>query len=105
MKSILLMLAGAALSMAGNQTAAFTGVVTDSMCNKNHAMMKISPDSKCVQDCVKGGYKYALLVGDKVYKLSDQAKPAPFAAKKVTIKGTLYEKTQILTVDSIEAVK
>ena len=105
MKSMMLMLMAAGLSMAANKTATFTGVITDSMCNKDHAMMKISPDSKCVQDCVKNGYKYALVVGDQVYKLSDQAKPAAFAAKKVKIKGTLYEKTQILTVDSIEAVK
>lgn len=105
MKSMMLMLIAAGLSMAANKTATFTGVITDSMCKKDHAMMKISPDSKCVQDCVKNGYKYALVVGDQVYRLSDQAKPAAFAAKKVTIKGTLYEKTQILTVDSIAAAK
>lgn len=95
----------AALAMADNRAGSFTGIVTDTMCGKDHAMMKITPDSKCVQECAKGGYKYALVEGTNVYPLSDQAKPAQFAGKKVTVKGTLYEKTKILKVDSIEAAK
>ena len=98
-----LMLAGAALVAAAPQT--FTGVITDSMCGKNHAMMKVSPDSKCVTDCVKAGSKYALLSGDNVYVLSDQQAPAKFAAQKVKVTGTLDAKTKVINVNSIAAAK
>ena len=65
--------------------------------------MKVSPDSKCVVECVKGdkNTKYALFDGKNVYVLSDQKTPEQFAGKKVTVTGTLYEKTKILKVDSI----
>ena len=81
----------------------FTGVITDSMCGKDHAMMKVSPDSRCVLECVKQGSKYALYDGKAMYTLSDQKAPASFAGQKVKITGTLYEKTKILKVDSITA--
>lgn len=81
------------------------GVITDTMCGANHAPMKISPDSKCVLECVKHGSKYALLEGTKVYTLSDQETPAKFAGQKVKVTGQLYEKTGILKVEKIEAVQ
>ena len=98
-----LVLTGAALLAAAPQT--FTGVITDTMCGKDHKHMGVSPDSKCVVECVKGGSKYALLVGDKVYVLSDQQTPEKFAAQKVKVTGTLFEKTGIIKVDSIAAAK
>jgi hypothetical protein len=81
------------------------GVITDTMCGKNHAPMKVSPDSDCVRQCVKHGSKYALLEGGKVHTLSDQEAPAKFAGQKVKVTGRLYEKTGILKVESIEASK
>ncbi len=44
-----LFFAGALVAGAAWQT--FTGVITDSMCGKDHAMMKVTPDSKCVGMC------------------------------------------------------
>jgi hypothetical protein len=101
-----LILAGAAL-LAAASPQTFTGVITDTMCGKDHAHMGIKPDAKCVRECVGDGsrYKYALLVGDNVYVLSDQKAPAQFAAEKVTVTGTLYEKTKIIKVDKIERAK
>jgi hypothetical protein len=96
--------AGALLaSAAGPQT--FTGVITDTMCGNDHAMMKVSPDSKCVVECIKHdkNTKYALFDGKNVYVLSDQKSPEQFAGKKVKVTGTVYEKTGILKVDSISA--
>ena len=62
----------------------------------------VSPEARCVRDCVKSGqYKYALLVGSQMYVLSDQQTPEKFAAQKVRVKGVLYEKTRILKVESI----
>ena len=100
-KTISLLFAGAFLAAAGQQT--FTGVITDSMCGKDHAMMKVTPDAKCVQECVKHGSKYALFDGKTAYVLSDQKAPEQFAGQRVKITGTLYEKTKILQVDSIAA--
>jgi hypothetical protein len=93
------------LAAAAPQT--FTGVITDTMCGRNHAMMNVTPDAKCVVECIKHGKnsKYALLVGEKLYVLSDQQTPEKFAAKKVKVAGTLYEKTGIIKVDSIAETK
>ncbi len=83
--------------------ATFTGMITDEMCGNDHKMMNVTPDSKCVTDCVKAGSKYALLVGTKVYKLSDQTAPAKFPGQKVKVTGTLKDDT--ITVKSVEAAK
>jgi len=102
---ILLSAATAALSFA----ATFTGVITDNMCaNPDHKDMKMGADAKCVTECVKGmNAKYALYDASKKtsYVLSDQTAPAQFAAKKVTVTGTLDEKTKTIKVDSIAPVK
>ena len=79
MKTTITLLVGAALSFAAAPPKTFTGVITDAMCGKDHSMMGIKPDAKCVADCVKQGSKYALAVGDNVYELSDQKMPAKFA--------------------------
>ena len=96
-----LLIAGALAGGAASQT--FTGVITDSMCGKDHAMMKITPDSKCVMECVKSGSKYALYDGKTAYVLSDQKTLERFAGQKVKVTGTLFEKTKILQVESITA--
>jgi len=101
MKTTLILLAGALALAAAPQT--FTGVITDAMCGKDHAMMGVKPDAKCVTACVKDGSKYALIVGDNVYELSDQKTPEKFAAQKVKVTGTLDGK--IIKVESIAAAK
>jgi hypothetical protein len=91
------------MGLAGAADKTFTGSITDDMCGKDHKMMGVSPDSKCVTECVKGGSKYALLSGDKVYKLSDQAAAAKFPGQKVKITGALSGDT--IQVKSVEAAK
>ena len=85
----------------------YVGIVTDTMCSRDHKAMKIAPDSKCVRDCVGDGstYKYALLVGNNVYTLSDQETPATFAGQRVAVTGVLYEKTRILKVEAIKTAR
>jgi hypothetical protein len=104
-KMLSLAMATAALSFG----ASFTGVITDSMCDDaDHKDMKMGADPKCVVECVKGmGGKYVLYDASKkmAYKLSDQKTPEKFAAKKVTVTGTLDEKTKTITVESIAAAK
>jgi hypothetical protein len=65
----------------------------------------VSPDSKCVQECVRDAKtsKYALISGKNVYTLSDQRTPASFAGQKVKVTGVLFTKTNILKVDTIVA--
>lgn len=89
------------LSLAPAQTKTFTGVITDEMCGLDHKMMNVTPDSKCVTECVKMGSKYVLVDGKNVYQLSDPAAAAKFAAKKVKVSGTLTGKS--LAVKSIVA--
>src|SRR5438046_1636472 len=50
---------------AADQT--LTGKVSDAMCGAKHMMA--GNDASCTHECVKGGSKYALVVGDKVYIL------------------------------------
>jgi hypothetical protein len=95
----------AGMALAAGASRTFTGVITDTMCGADHSHMGIKPDSKCVRECVRSGSKYALWDGKKLYTLSDQQTPEKFAAEKVRITGTLFEKTGIIKVDKIEAAK
>jgi len=104
MKTISTLLLAAGL-LAAADTRVFVGVITDTMCGADHKHMGVSPDDKCVRECVKHGAKYALYDGKEVYKLSDQQTPEKFAAKKVKVTGVLYEKTKIIKVEKIEAAQ
>ena len=107
MKPLLLLFAFAALAAsAGKQT--FTGVITDSMCARgDHSRMRMGPtDAECTVACIDAhGAQYVLYDGKDVYTLSDQQTPEKFAAKKVTVVGTLDAKTKTIHVDSITAAK
>jgi hypothetical protein len=98
-----LLMAVGLLAAAGPRT--FVGVITDTMCGADHKSMGISPDDKCVRECVKQGAKYALYDGKEVYQLSDQKTPEKFAAKKVKVTGVLFERSKIIKVDKIEAAQ
>lgn len=100
-KLVAVFLACALFASAGT----FTGVITESMCVDDHKAMKMGPDPDCIKACAKQGTKYVLFDGKKTYKLSDQQTPAQFAAQKVKITGTLYEKTGIIQVNKIEAAR
>jgi hypothetical protein len=102
MKTLIATVLSAGLLAAAAGPQSFTGVITDTMCGANHKPMNVTPDTKCVLECVKHGSKYALLVGNNVYVLSDQQTPEKFAAQKVKVTGALNEKTKILKVDKIE---
>ncbi len=104
-KLTLLTLGCAVVLGAASPKQTYTGVITDAMCGASHSMMNVKPDSKCVVECVKRGSKYALLVGSKVYTLSDQQAPEKYAAQKVKVTGTLDAKTETITVAKIEPAK
>lgn len=78
-----------ALRVAHAAAQTFTGVISDSMCNKKH-MMPGKTDVQCTEECVKGGAGYVLVAGEKVYTLSARkGLIAPFAGKKVQLQGNL----------------
>ena len=86
----------------------FTGTITDSECaTAKHSLMHMGDtDAECVQMCVDAhGASYLLFDGKTSYQLSDQKAPVPFAGKKVTVTGTLDDKTHTITVTSITAAK
>jgi len=88
-----------AMQLVYAATQSFDGVISDTMCGKKH-MMSGSSDAKCVEECVKAGAKYALVVGDKVYTLAgDKQTIAPFAGKHVHIDGEV--KSNTITVSAI----
>jgi hypothetical protein len=107
---IFVVFALAALLLAALATAqekrTFTGIVTDDQCARaNHSQMQMGPtDADCVLACIRShGAEYVLYDGEHAYTLSDQKTPEKFAAKKVTVTGTLDEKTHKIQVDSIVA--
>jgi len=106
-RAFVLLLSMGVVCGAQSQKQTFVGVITDTMCGADHKAMSISPDSKCVKDCVRMDKKtkYALFDGKNVYALSDQQTPEKFAAQKVKVTGVLFEKTRILQVDRIEPAK
>jgi hypothetical protein len=106
-KQIAIVFAAASLALAVPPAQKFTGTITDDMCAKaDHKSMKMASDAKCVTECVKGmNGKYVLYDGTASYVLSDQKTPEKFAAKKVTVTGTLDQKTKTIKVDKIEAAK
>ena len=96
---------GAVAAAADKQT--FRGVVSDSMCAENHAIMRMGPtDAECTRACVVGhGALYVLVAGKNVYTLSDQRTPEQFAGQKVAVVGTLDARTSTIQVASITAAR
>lgn len=66
----------------------WTGVISDSMCGASHGS---NPAKACTNACVKKGQKYVVVVGDKVYAISNQnaAGLAKYAGDNVKVTGTM----------------
>ncbi len=107
MACVLTLLVSLSALMGAQQSRTYVGVITDTMCIADHKPMKVSPDAKCVRDCVGDArtYKYALADGKNVYKLSDQETPATLAGAKVRVTGVLYPRTHIIKVERIEITR
>ena len=100
---------GAAAPPAAPQSAqTFTGVITDDVCARaDHSRMRMGPtDAECVVACIDfHGAQYVLFDGTIAYTLSDQTTPEKFAARRVTVTGTLDPKTNRIAVDSMVATE
>ena len=88
----------------GTARQTFTGVITDSMCGKDHSQMRMGPtDAECTTACVAAhGAAYVLSNGTNLYELSDQQQPEPFAGKKVRVVGRVDTAKKLIVVESIE---
>ena len=97
------LIAAAALFFAVSASSAFAedwkGTITDSMCSTKH-VAGTKDDVACAEKCMKMGDKAVLVVGDKVYKISNPDKLTAFAGKTVTVDGTLA--TDTITVASVK---
>ncbi|MFZ0962414.1 MAG: DUF5818 domain-containing protein [Terriglobia bacterium] len=98
----LLLAAGLSFASPGKDAAkTYVGSIGDSMCGAKH-MMPGESAKDCTLECVKAGAKFILIDSSgKIYQLSDQKKPEPFAGAKVKVTGTL--KGDTIAVDSIVA--
>jgi len=106
MKPLILSLLIISTLSAAQGKQRFTGIITDSMCaTGDHSRMRMgSNDAECTIACIDAhGATYVLYDGKEAYTLSDQQTPQKFAAKKVTVSGTLNARTKTIQVDSITA--
>ena len=91
-----------ALASSSALAATYTGWVADAMCSKDPAKVSTADHAACAKKCIKGGEPTVLVVGDKVYKVANADKLAPFIGDKVSVNGKLAGDT--LTVASASAV-
>ena len=79
----------------------FHGVVSDEMCAKNDVAKAGTPGhADCAKKCIGMGSPAVLVVGTKLYKVSNPDKLNAFAGKAVTVDGTLAGDT--ITVASVK---
>jgi hypothetical protein len=69
-----------------NEKGTWTGIISDDHCGVKSAN---EAHAECAKKCIAGGKATVLVVGDKMYKISDPAKVSEFIGQKVTIKGSL----------------
>jgi len=89
---ILFAAVAAAQPPAHGKQQSLTGTVSDAMCGAKH--MQEGSAADCTRVCVKGGSKYALVVGDKVYTLNGHEEELDkLAGQKVTVTGKVKGET------------
>lgn len=88
------------ITVAASKAQTFTGEISDSMCGAKH-MMENKAD--CTRACIGKGSSYALVVGDKVYKLNTSDKAA--LDKLNTLAGEQAKVTGTADGDTIEVSK
>lgn len=81
---------------AGAYAESYKGFVSDSMC----ASKGKSNTADCAAKCIKGGSAPVLVVGEKVYKITNPDTLVPHAGHNVIVEGTV--KGDSLTVESVK---
>ncbi len=92
---------GLSFLSASAMAQTFKGIVADSMCAHNNLAKASTPaHAACAKKCIKMGSPAVLIVGTKIYAVSNASKLNPFAGKTVTVNGTLSGNT--ITVQSVK---
>lgn len=78
----------------------FTGWVSDAMCAKDPHKVASEDHAACAQKCIQGGEKPVLVVGDKVYTITNPDKLVAHAGHKVTVDADV--KGDSLTVKTVK---
>ena len=87
-------------ALAADKPQTLTGTVTDAMCGAKHTMEGTA--AQCTRACVHEGSGYALVVGDKVYKLTGKTDDLDaLAGEQATVTGTANGDS--INVDSVAA--
>jgi hypothetical protein len=91
-----------ALSFActGAFAESLTGYVSDAMCAKDPHKVASDDHAACAQKCIQGGEKPVLVVGEKVYTITNPDTLVFHAGHKVTVDGDV--KGDALTVKSVK---
>ncbi|HEX3569583.1 MAG TPA: hypothetical protein VHU44_02045 [Acidobacteriaceae bacterium] len=91
-----------ALSFActGAFAESLTGYVSDAMCAKDPHKVSSADHAACAQKCIQGGEKPVLVVGEKVYTITNPEILVPHAGHKVTVNGEV--KGDALTVKTVK---
>ena len=77
-----------------DSSALFSGVITDDRCGAKHDMGSDKTSSECARACVRDGSSFALVDGDKKYKLEgNHDELASLAGLRVTVSGILLGDT------------
>jgi hypothetical protein len=90
----------AATAAAGTQAGEWTGYVTDTHCGAKGASRDHTV--QCLDKCMKSGSKAQILAESDhtIHDLDGAAKVRSLVGKRITVKGTLDEKTGVITVTS-----
>jgi hypothetical protein len=88
------------LKMGRADVNTFVGLVSDSTCGPRHKLRDKSAE-ECTRACQRGGASFALVAGERIYKLKgDTNDVAVLAGQKVKVTGTLQGDT--ITVNAIQ---
>jgi len=77
------------------------GYIGDSMC-AGKGKANSADHAACAAKCIKNGSAAVLVVGDKVYQITNQKKVVKYAGKKVSVEGKITDDT--IDVTSINEV-
>ena len=107
MRPLILSLLAVAAVAAAPVKQTFTGTITDSVCATGSHTMRMGPtDAECTVACVSAhDADYVLYDGKDAYVLSPHRSLEALAGKRVTVTGTLDDKTRTIQIDEITAGK
>ena len=103
-KPLLLTVIVTAVAAQAQSPRTFQGTITDSECAKaDHSQMHMGDtDAECVKACMDyHDARLALFDGTAALEIVNQAVAVKFAGRKVTVTGSLDEKTRRLTITEI----